>query len=219
MILIRQIPAPKALLTNQAKWTARWRGGQPEQWATEAARKLLQLYLPLKSHGKCVYCESVLGTSARPEIEHYHAKTVEQELAFEWGNFFLACGYCNNTKRHQPHDGALLKPDVDDGETHLWFNPDTGELEPSPGSDSARFEATRRLCDLNRHALRRARIKQFHLAVAILEAIRQRDSLPRKLRSVFLGLLARAAEYKLAIRSALPPRLAGIDRRMYHAAD
>ena len=219
MILIRRIPAPRQLQANQANWTARWYDRQPEQWATNAAKKLLQNHLPLKSHNKCVYCESALGASARPEIEHYHPKTIRKDLVFDWDNLFLACGFCNNTKLDQAHDGALLKPDVDNGELHLWLNADTGKLEPLPGTDPTQIETTRRLCNLNRHALCRLRIKQFHLAMAIVEAIEQQGSLPKKLRLVFARLLAPEAEYKLAIRAALPPRLADIDRRMYHAAD
>jgi hypothetical protein len=32
-------------------------------------------------------------------------------------------------------------------------------------------------------------------------------------------LLGPSKPYKLALRAALPPRLADVDRRMYHAAD
>ncbi len=219
MILLRQIPPPRELEANQSKWTARWCGSQPKQWATPSAKKLLQRHLPRKSHNKCVYCESILGTSARPEIEHYHAKAVRPELTFDWSNLFLACGYCNNTKLHQHHDGIMLKPDVDDGETCLWFNADTGELEHLPGTNPTRHETTCRLCDLNRPILRRERIKQYRLTTALLDAIAQQGSLSKKFRLILVGLLAPEAEYKLAIRSALPKRLADVDRRMYHAAD
>ena len=219
MILLRKIPAPKELTANQLRWTARWRRSQPKQWATPSAKKLLQRYLPGKSHNKCVYCESILGASARAEIEHYHAKTVKPELTFEWSNLFLACGYCNSTKLDQQHDGVLLKPDVDNGEMCLWFNADTGELEHLPGTNPARHETTCRLCDLNRPILREERIKQHRLATALLDAIAEQGSLPKKLRLILVRLLAPQAEYKLALRSALPKRLAQVDRRMYHAAD
>ncbi len=219
MILVRQIRIPEQLQANQTRWMVRWCDLRPGEWATRTAKKLLKRHLSFKSHDKCVYCESILGASAKPEIEHYHAKTIRPELAFDWENLFLACGHCNNTKLDRAHDGKLLKPDVDDGETHFWFNADTGELEPLPGSDIDRGESTRRLCDLNRNGLRRERIKQHRLALAPLEAIEENRTLPRRLRTIFVRLLSPEAEYKLAIRAALPKRLADIDRRMYHAAD
>ena len=50
-----------------------------------------------------MYCESALEVTSYLEIEHYVAKTVTPELAFEWTNLLPACRLCNNAKGEQDH--------------------------------------------------------------------------------------------------------------------
>lgn len=220
MILVRRLAAPTELLARQNKWTERWksRPGGDFDWATTSAKKLLRETLSRKSHNKCVYCESLLGGAARPEIEHYEAKTVRQDLVFEWSNLFLACGFCNTTKLDQAHGGRLLKPDTDDGEEHFWLNRDTGGLEAAPGTDGERAKATIHFCDLNRETLCEGRLLLFLRVQRYWHEI-VRGALPHGLLPEFAEFLRPRTEHKFAIRSGLPPSLAVEDRRMYHAAD
>ena len=215
MILIRRLAAPPGLLAGQIEWTERWKTGQPADWATPAAKQLLRQHLPALTHNKCSYCESTLGSAARLEIEHYHAKTVAPHLAFEWTNLFPACGICNGSKRNESHGGQLLKPDTDDGEEFLWLKTQTGELEPAGPNHAARALATIKTCNLNRGPLCKERKRLYQRTTRLLQDHHLTEGLKRE----FDSLLHPSTEHKLAVRWALPNDLAQEDRRMYHAAD
>ena len=47
-------------------------------------------------HEKCYICERKLTTDF--EIEHFKSQNKYPDLAREWSNLFLACGYCNRKK-------------------------------------------------------------------------------------------------------------------------
>ncbi len=215
MIRVRTGQAPAELLANQQKWTAFWQSHRPKQWAKPGAKKLLLAHVRLKSHGKCAFCESALDISDFAQIEHYHAKTVYPHLVFDWANLFLACAYCNTQKRNADHAGVILKPDVDDGEQHFWFNPLTGELEAS----SPRAAETIRICELNRVGLCKERLRQYRLIALLLHEFQKTGTLGKKSRqAAFKDLLSPCAEFKLVIRAALPTKFAERDRQKYHAA-
>jgi uncharacterized protein (TIGR02646 family) len=113
------------------------------------------------THGKCIYCESALGVTSEANVEHYHAKTLKPEMAFEWTNLLPACEMCNGAKRATDHAGLLLKPDAEDPEPFFWIDLGTGKLEPHPALDAAgreRAEQTIQLCNLQRGALCSQRI-------------------------------------------------------------
>lgn len=91
---------------------------------------------------RCMYCEDSMGT----DIDHFRPKSNYPDQAFVWGNYLLACGYCNsNLKRTQfPLDAhgnpLLIDPTVDDPEQHLKLLPSTGEFSAitQKGSESIR---------------------------------------------------------------------------------
>jgi uncharacterized protein (TIGR02646 family) len=123
------------------------------------------------THGKCAYCECILGSGSHTEIDHYIAKTVDGSRVFEWTNLFPVCGPCNRTKGNQNHQGRMVKPDAHDPEPYFWLDP-LGQIEPHPALDPASEERVRetiRLCGLGRPGLRRARyftmqmVKEFVL--------------------------------------------------------
>jgi uncharacterized protein (TIGR02646 family) len=221
MILVRRVSPPVALLENQGRWTMRYQKvaiGKPSvDWATRTAKGTLKQSLARKSHNKCVYCESMLGKSARPEIEHYLAKTIRPDLVFEWTNLFLACGFCNSIKLDRDHAGVLLKPDDDNGEEYFWLNRDTGALEALSNADTARFTETITLCDLNREALCVERLR-LYLSVQRYWLDIRKGARIEDLNPDFAAYLKPTAEHKFAIRSALPPDMAEADRALYHAA-
>jgi len=102
------------------------------------------------------------------EIEHYVAKTLRPDQAFEWTNLFPVCRLCNNSKGDIDHAGTLIKPDVDDPERMLWLHPDTGWLEPKPLLEIAgrqRVEKTIELCDLQRGTLCTKRIETMQFTI------------------------------------------------------
>lgn len=78
--------------------------------------------------GKCAFCESRMAHVSRPHVEHYRPKGRAEFEArmFDWDNWLLSCGRCNETKwAHFPVDGQgaplLLDPTVDDPSRHLAF--------------------------------------------------------------------------------------------------
>jgi len=66
---------PAELQANKQAWTDRWKriraGQETGEWAPRAAVQLLKDSLRPLTHGKCVYCESLLEVDAYLEIEHY----------------------------------------------------------------------------------------------------------------------------------------------------
>ncbi len=110
---------------------------------------LLELF-----HGKCAFCESRVGATARPDLEQFRPKGgsvgLEGErspdhywwLAFDWQNLYPACPACNRTKggrfpvrgdrspleatwdELRSENALLLDPCVDRPEEHLVFAAD-----------------------------------------------------------------------------------------------
>ena len=217
MILIRRLAAPPGLLAKQSEWTERWKNGRPADWATLEAKHLLQASLPLLTHGKCCYCESILDCDKEKwiEVEHYHAKSIMPALTFEWTNLFPVCRVCNGSKGDRAHDGHLLKPDTDDGEAFFWLEGHTGELQPAGPDREDRELATIKACRLNRATLCSERRRLFRTTTHLLQAShRWDDGLTRE----FNALLRPTTEHKLAVRCALPGGLADLDRRTYRDA-
>lgn len=109
-------------------------------------------------------------------------------------NLYPSCGMCNGGKLERNR---------------------TDTLRPAqPG----RAMTSIALCRLNRGSLCRDRLKQYRSAKRYLDEIVHTGSLPRKLALNFVAFLDPFESYKLAIRAALPPRLADVDRRMFHHA-
>ena len=197
-------------------WTARWETLFALQvrrdWATKDAKKLLRTTLKSLAHGKCVYCESRLATTSHIEIEHYIAKTVNPERAFDWNNLFPACRLCNGTKGGLDHHDALLKPDDEDPEPYFWVGPN-GDLQPHPALDEAarqRALITINACGLQRDGLRAARLFLMRLV---------RGALHAPSAEILEELLAPECEYKLVVRRVLEEfgnhELAVEDRRRF----
>lgn len=176
------------------------------------------------THGKCAFCESVLGVTSYLEIEHYVAKTVRPNLAFNWENLFPICRLCNNAKSDTDHAGALLKPDVDDPERKFWLNPDSGKLEPHPSVDPAelpRIELTIELCNLQRGPLCTKRIETMETAIHWLERLARAENADDLLQAEWDHMTAPTTEYKFVIRHVLEthgaPELAAVDRAKFEA--
>ena len=78
-----------------------------------------------RSHSKCAYCESKIGSTAHPHVEHYKPKMRFEALTFAWTNWLLSCGVCNQTKwSHFPMCGpvpCLIDPASEDPTGHVDF--------------------------------------------------------------------------------------------------
>lgn len=176
------------------------------------------------AHGKCVYCESALEVSGYLEVDHYVAKTVAPELAFEWTNLLPACRRCNNAKGQQDHEKALLKPDAEDPEPYFWIHPDTGKLEAHPKlnqNEARRANETIRLCNLQRPALCTKRVEVLARTHRWLEHVSSAGHLSGPLRAEWEALSSPGMEYKLVVRHALDSHgqheLADFDRARFNS--
>ena len=159
-----------------------------------------------RAHGKCVFCESPLEVSGDLEVEHYVAKVVKPDLAFEWTNLLPACRRCNRSKGSQDHGNVLLKPDIENPEPYFWIHPGTGRLEAHPSLDAAgqhRALETIRICDLQRPALCTKRAEMLSRVSRWLQQISETAALTAPLRDEWDYLSNRATEYKFVIRHVL----------------
>jgi uncharacterized protein (TIGR02646 family) len=200
----RTQPPPLQLVKYSKKWTARFQAGlksdSRRDWATTHAKQVLRTALREMAHGKCVFCESALEVTTYLEVEHYVAKTVTPDLAFEWTNLLPACRTYNNAKGEHDHQGAVLKPDAEDPEPYFWIHPDTGKLEPHPTLDAAqsrRANETIRLCDLQRGQLCTKRTNMMQTVLRWL---------PGQNEAEWRALSDPRAEYKFVLRHLLEIR-------------
>lgn len=77
-------------------------------------RETLERSLNRDQHGKCYVCERLTGTDY--QIDHLRPKSVFGRET-DWGNLFLACGFCNGRKS----DGyrEIFEPDKVDIENEI----------------------------------------------------------------------------------------------------
>jgi hypothetical protein len=172
----------------------------------------------------CLF-ESKLELTSYLEIEHYFAKAVRPQLAFDWPNLFPVCRLCNNAKADVDHGGMLIKPDVEDPEKLLWLDPDSGKLQPSLNAEiraRVRIDRTLELCDLQRGTLCDERILTMERTIHWLERVAERHGkLESRLRIEWERLTAPTTPYKFVIRHVFTirgePRLASWDRSRFYA--
>ena len=226
MIHLVRPAEPDDLIRNHARWTDRWTAscvsGQKIEWATRAAKNALKAPLLALTRGKCAFCESVLNVTSFIEIEHYHAKTVKQELVFHWPNLFPACGRCNNKKNDVDHQGRLLKPDEENPEPLLWLHRATGELQPHPNlapHEAKRVDATIEAYDLQRGPLCIERLKKMGFVERWLRRLENGQGKSKECRDEWQMIVDPTTPWKFVIRHTLTragqPELAEFDRRRF----
>lgn len=226
MIQLIRPDEPDILATNRANWTTRWtnslRDGRRINWATPRALSILRTPLIAMSHGKCAFCEGVLGLTSYEEIEHYHSKVVQPELVFEWQNLFPACRICNGSKGERDHAGRLLKPDHDDPEPLLWLHPGTGELQPHPTlnpDQQQRVLETIETYNLQRGALCNARIEMMKRVNRLLKRLDGQVEISADCREEWLELIHPSQSWKFVLRHTLTlgglVNLAATDRQTF----
>ena len=205
----RRPPTPHHLTRYKAGWTERWRRIANREargdWATPTAKRLLREALEILTHGKCAFCESRPQATGDVEIEHYIAKTIDLNLAFEWTNLLPSCRKCNRAKRDR-EPGTALRPDEHDPELHFWIN-QNGELEPLSPTNTAAAENVRltvKLFDLNRGELCRNRSRMMASVKRWLKRVKQNSgTLPGDLADELEEFIDPKTNYKLALRQIL----------------
>jgi len=134
MIRVERGPEPGSFATRAADWYGRFeeaRRRNPELTASQfwpSVRAQVRadaeaLYAAF--HGKCAYCEARMAHVSPPHVEHYRPKSKFPDRMFDWQNWLLSCGRCNDIKwAHFPDcDGqpCLLDPTAEDPSMHLDF--------------------------------------------------------------------------------------------------
>ena len=160
MIRINRGPEPDGFGARAAEWRRRFEAARhrnPDLTATafwSSVRNQVRsdaqaLYTAF--HGKCAYCEAKMAHVSAPHVEHYHPKSKFPNQMFDWENWLLSCGCCNDKKwAHFPDCGGqpcLLDPTVDDPSMHLEF------LGSRVVGKTRRGEETIRLVGLDRSPL------------------------------------------------------------------
>lgn len=115
------------------------RGECPEELTNEVRAELTRLYAenkskdvwnspkikePLKkallemSHGKCAYCECMLGIESKDAtIDHFIPKSVNGEKVVEWENLLPSCLRCNRSKNAS--EEVIVNPCKDEPREYL----------------------------------------------------------------------------------------------------
>lgn len=229
MIQLVRPAEPDLLIRNRTEWTTRWIGireaGGRANWATPAASKLLRGSLLALSRGKCAFCEEKLYVTSYMEIEHYHAKTVEPTLVFEWRNLFPACRICNGTKGEIDHAGLLLRLDEEDPEPLLWLDQGTGELQAHPTLEpeqAHRVEETIKAYGLKRGELCARRIEMMDRVTEWLASVENQADPPPAAAREWSRIVNPRTPLKFVIRHVLTThgqdQLAEIDRQAFRNA-
>jgi uncharacterized protein (TIGR02646 family) len=127
------------------------------------------------SEEHCAYCDSFpLDSGSRQEIDHFEPKSLRPELAYAWGNLYLACPQCNG-REHARWDPLVLRPDEPGYrfDSFFVFSYADGYLSPHPGAspeEQARARATLALFGLNEDGRPRSRlrtVRQFRATYAL----------------------------------------------------
>jgi uncharacterized protein (TIGR02646 family) len=112
---------------------------------------------------KCAYCESHISHVDYGDIEHFRPKSKYPDCCFDWNNFLLACGICNDSEHkgakfpEENEDGPFVNP-VDEEPNEFFnfeFDPDTELAIVNP--KNPRAITTERELGLNRTDLIRHR--------------------------------------------------------------
>lgn len=134
MIRVERGPEPDSFAARAADWYRRFEEAHrrnPELtasqfWSSVRAQVRADaeaLYAAF--HGKCAYCEARMAHVSSPHVEHYRPKSKFPDRMFDWQNWLLSCGRCNDRKwAHFPDcdcQPCLLDPTAEDPSMHLDF--------------------------------------------------------------------------------------------------
>lgn len=136
MIRVERGPAPQGFAERARAWNEGLqaaRNAQPELTASGYWNQVRRQIagdaeaLAVRSHRKCAFCETCPEPCSAPQVEHYRPKSRPEfeTRMFDWDNWLLSCGTCNQKKwtRFPETEGVpdLLDPAHDVPEEHLAF--------------------------------------------------------------------------------------------------
>lgn len=118
---IERLSVPAILRLKQQEWQEKYEArlavdDKTRPDSSKYAHKEIKETLYTMSYGKCFYCESKL-TGANKEVDHFIEVAIKPDMAYDWGNLYLACSNCNDKMNHRAIDvTAALDPCRDSDE-------------------------------------------------------------------------------------------------------
>lgn len=137
MIHVKRGDPPSEFEARAAEWARRMAEARRRNPALTASKFWQRVRPELRAdaaelakrfHHKCAFCEARIEHVQHPHVEHYRPKGRAEFEArmFDWNNWLLSCGRCNDSKwNHFPDCGdapCLLDPTVDEPSKHLLFH-------------------------------------------------------------------------------------------------
>ena len=169
---LTRIAAPECLQRKAVIWTAKYIDAKAKNPAYKfnwekhgTCSDAIRQNLNIMTQQHCAFCDGILRLTSPDTIEHFKPKKTFPELAYTWDNLFPCCYECQRIKKER-FDESLLKPDDPDYFFNNYFivNYSTGEIEPSPHSDTNdqnRARTTLELYGLNTKDRMKARMQQL----------------------------------------------------------
>ncbi len=164
-------------------------------------------------HGKCAYCEAKMAHVSSPRVEHYYPKSKFPDRVFDWQNWLLSCGRCNDKKwAHFPEcngQPCLLNPTIDDPAAHLDF------LREQVLPQTRRGEETIKMIGLNRSPLEDDRALWLMRIDELLLLACSVSEVSAEARELLIWAMQADAPYSAMTRSYLreiTPKLAKPDK-------
>jgi len=174
MIRVDRGPEPDGFAARSTDWRERFGAAREQDPKLTAGKFWSRVRRQIRAdarvlyeafHGKCAFCEAKMAHVSSPHVEHYRPKSKFPDQMFDWRNWLLSCGRCNDKKWVHFPDCAgqpcLLNPSAEDPTAHLDFS-GTRML-----AQTRRGEETIKLIGLNRSPLEDERA-QWLMTINIL---------------------------------------------------
>lgn len=136
MIHVERGSPPAGFAQKAAALAQQWRSARAQDTGLTASQFWQRVRPQLRAeaaelatrfHHKCAFCEARMEHLQPGHIEHYRPKGRAEFEAhmFDWSNWLLSCGRCNDSKwKHFPDCSGkpcLLDPTVDEPSQHIAF--------------------------------------------------------------------------------------------------
>ena len=147
-------PEPGGLEKVRSQFTQEWVDYCQDRTGSRPTPRWRQFHEDLSRafSGLCGYCEEYTDG----DIDHFRPRSKFPSLVYEWGNWILACQYCNRTKSSKWPDEGYIDPctsvESERPENFFGFNTSTREIVPEEGLPSGAFHKARQMIndlDLN----------------------------------------------------------------------
>ena len=210
MIRVERGSEPDGFSSRAADWRGRFKEARKHKPDLTASQFWSSIRAQVRAdaealyaafHGKCAYCEAKPAHVSSPQIEHYRPKKKFPDLTFDWHNWFLSCGRCNQKKwAHFPDcDGqpCLLDPTAEDPSEHLDF------LRARVLARTHRGEETIKLVGLDRSPLEDDRAEWLVKIHTLLLLWRWVPDVSREARELLIWAMQADAPYAAMTRCYL----------------